>query len=180
MTSSEHKTHIDTVYEVSTKVNSDLYVVICGDEPLIEPEVISSVIPKVKIDINSIYVSNLIRNFEDPVEVIDPSNIKVVSSNSGNIVMLSRSPIPYPYKSIIFKYKKLIGVECFNKKALDFFHRTTIGTLEKIEDVTLQRFLENNIIIHTNLVESSSLSVDTPNDLEKVKMILKNRGITHE
>ena len=96
MTSSEHKTHIDTVYEVSTKVNSDLYVVICGDEPLIEPEVISSVIPKVKIDINSIYVSNLIRYFEDPVEVIDPANIKVVSSNSGNIVMPSRSPIPYP------------------------------------------------------------------------------------
>jgi 3-deoxy-manno-octulosonate cytidylyltransferase (CMP-KDO synthetase) len=90
--------------------------------------------------------------------------------------MLSRSPIPFPYKTVLFKYKKVVGVECYDKKALDFFVNTPKGTLEQIEDVTLQRFLENKIHIRYKLTESESLSVDTPRDLEKVRKILEERG----
>ena len=43
---------------------------------------------------------------------------------------------------------------------------------DSIEDVTLQRFLENKIHIKYKLVDSVSLSVDTPRDLEKVKEIM--------
>ena len=60
-------------------------------------------------------------------------------------------------------------MECYNKQALDFFVSTPKGYLENIEDVTLQRFLENKIHIKYKLVDSVSLSVDTPRDLEKVK-----------
>lgn len=66
----------------------------------------------------------------------------------------------------------MVGVECYNKQALDFFVSTPKGYLENIEDVTLQRFLENKIHIKYKLVDSVSLSVDTPRDLEKVKEIM--------
>ena len=56
---------------------------------------------------------------------------------------------------------------------LDFVYQTY--QIQSIEDVTLQRFLENKIHIKYKLVTSDSLSVDTPRDLEKVKNIIMAR-----
>ena len=71
----------------------------------------------------------------------------------------------------------MVGVECYNKKSLDFFVSTEKGFLESIEDVTLQRFLENKIHIKYKLVDSISLSVDTPRDLEKVIELMKGKHL---
>lgn len=177
MTSPSHPTHVHRVHEVSDKVQSDYYMVICGDEPLISPDVIEVAIPDVDFQGHNMYVGGLCRYFSDPAEVIDPANIKIVTNNNDECVLLTRAAVPFPYKTVLFKYKKVVGVECYNKKALDFFVSTPKGFLENIEDVTLQRFLENKIHIKYKLVQSVSLSVDTPRDLEKVKEIIKNKKI---
>ena len=173
MTKDNHPTHVHRIHEVSDKIKSDYYVVICGDEPLIDPNTIRKVIPAE--DSSDFYVGGLCRYFSDPAEVIDPANIKVVTNNNDECILLSRSPIPFPYKTLNFKYKKVVGVECYNKASLDFFVNTEKGFLESVEDVTLQRFLENKIHIKYKLVDSISLSVDTPRDLEKVVSIIKSR-----
>jgi 3-deoxy-manno-octulosonate cytidylyltransferase (CMP-KDO synthetase) len=172
LTKDTHPTHVHRIHEVSEKIASDYYVVVCGDEPLISPEVIKVALPKDVNEPEKMYVGGLCRYFSDPAEVIDPANIKVVTNDKDECVMLSRAAIPFPYKTVLFKYKKVVGVECYNKKALDFFVSTPKGFLENIEDVTLQRFLENKIHIVYRLVDSVSLSVDTPHDLEKVKEII--------
>ena len=59
MTSDKHKTPNDRIYEVSTKVNSDIYVVILGDEPLIEPDAIRAVLPD-RERMSEFYVTNLV------------------------------------------------------------------------------------------------------------------------
>lgn len=174
MTSADHPTHVHRIHEVSKIIDSDYYVVICGDEPLIDPDVIRKSLPSNEDD-EYFYVGGVCRYFSDPAEVIDPANIKVVTNNEDECILLSRAPIPFPYKTVMFKYKKIIGVECYNKAALDFFVAKEKGYLETIEDVTLQRFLENKIHIKYKLVESESLSVDTPHDLEKVKSIIQER-----
>ena len=173
MTSDSHPTHVNRIHEVSEKIQSDYYLVICGDEPLISVDVIKAALPSSDSVNKDFYVGGLCRYMSDPAEVIDPANIKVVTNNNEECVLLSRAAVPFPYKTILFKYKKVVGVECYNKKALDFFVSTPKGFLEKIEDVTLQRFLENKIHIKYKLVESVSLSVDTPRDLEKVKSIIE-------
>lgn len=172
MTSDSHPTHVHRIHEVSEKVNSDFYVVVCGDEPLIEPDVIRAALPKEDDLKKEFHVQCLCRYFTDPAEVIDPANIKVVTNNNDECILLSRAPVPFPYKTIQFKYKKVVGVECYNKAALDFFISKEKGFLESVEDVTLQRFLENKININYKLIESKSLSVDTPRDLEKIKDII--------
>lgn len=171
LTSDKHITHINRLHEVSQKIQADLYLCICGDEPLIKPEVIEKVIPS---EIKDITVSVLMREFSDPTEVIDPGNIKIETNEKNYCVALSRSPIPFPYKTIEYKYKKIVGVECYNKNALDFFATTTPGIVEKIEDITLLRFLENNIPLKFTLVETNALSVDTEKDLERVRNVIKN------
>ena len=62
-----------------------------------------------------------------------------------------------------------MGVECFNKSALDFFVNTQMGSLEKAEDIDHLRFLENGVELHFNYVDSESISVDTIKDLEFVR-----------
>ena len=115
------------------------------------------------------------RKLNNPAETIDPDNIKLVISDTKKCLYMSRAAIPFPRKSLNFDYWKYVGVECFNKKALDFFVSTAKGNIEKIEDIDHLRFLENGVDLHFVEVDSDSLSVDTPKDLEKVRVILSKR-----
>lgn len=166
-----HSTHIARIHELSTKVDADYYVNINGDEPLIEPETIRAIIPAAASDQPKVF--GLMKILRDPVELIDPTNIKVAANKDGVALYISRAPIPHPYKTILFEYKKAIGVECWNKAALELFVNTEPGVMEQIEDLVALRFFENGCPMHYTLVESNSLSVDTPKDLEKVRLIME-------
>lgn len=167
----EHSTHIARVHELSEKVRADYYVNINGDEPLIEPETIEAIIPDNPSEKPKVF--GLMKILKDPVELIDPTNIKVAANKDGYALYISRAPIPHPYKTILFEYKKAIGVECWNKAALELFVNSEPGVMETIEDLVALRFFENGCPMHYTLVESNSLSVDTPKDLEKVREIMK-------
>lgn len=171
MTSSHHENHISRVWEVSNKIDADYYICVNGDEPLINYKDVEKIIPKnnEKID----YFKGAYRELVDPVETIDSANIKLVLNKEGRCIYISRIPIPFPKNSLIFKYKKYVGIECFSKKGLDFFHNTKMGVLEKIEDIDHLRFIENGKNIYFQKINSKSISVDTPKDLEKVVELLK-------
>lgn len=178
MTSPDGACLIDRLHELSTRHEYDYYVSINGDEPLVESRIIPAVFPDCP-EPEKVVVRGLIREFHDPVEVIDPGNMKIVCNSAGRLLYISRSPIPYPHKTTDFTYKKYVGVECYNKPALDFYAKTPVGPVEKIEDLGTLRFLENGIDVYYTLVESASLSVDTARDLEKVRNLMaarKNRG----
>jgi len=174
MTLDSHKTHLDRLYEVSTKVNADFYVNVNGDEPLIESEAILKILPK-DVDPNSIYISNLMTELKNPLEAVDYSKIKITTDVNGYGLYMARSPIPYPKGTYEFTYKKFVGVQCFTKNALDFCHNAKRGPIEEAEDIDEFRFLENGQKIKFIETDVTTLSVDTPKDLEKVKMIIKNR-----
>lgn len=167
-------TSTERLYQVSLSIDADYYVCINGDEPLISPDIIDEIVP-VKKTKEEFFVSNLITKINVPSEVVDFTNIKVVKDNYNNALFYSRSPIPYPKSSLDYDFYKHLGVLCYNKNALEFFAKTQKGELEKIEDVNELRFLENNIKIKLVPVETETLSVDTPKDLDKVIEILKER-----
>lgn len=171
MTRNDHPEHISRIHEVSTMVDADYYVCINGDEPLISKECILPVLPSEVC--NEPYFGGAMRLLSDPAETIDFAKIKlVISEKTGRCLYMSRTPVPYPRGTLLFHYKKYVGVECFNKQALDFFVSTPMGDLERIEDIDHLRFLENGIDLHFTQVESESISVDTPKDLEKVRGII--------
>ncbi len=68
-----------------------------------------------------------------------------------------------------------MGIECFNKAALDFFANQPIGLLEEIEDITLLRFVEHHKPVKYIMTDAHQLGVDTPSDLEKVRTIIARR-----
>lgn len=176
MTGKNTPNHIHRIWEVTELVVADYYVSINGDEPLINPDNIRQVlstIPQNNIDVP--FFGSVYRELTDPAETMDIANVKIVLGAEGQCLYQSRNPIPSTKGSLEFKYKKAIGIECFNKKALDFFVNTPMGTMEKIEDIDHLRFLENGVPIYYTKIESESLSVDTKNDLERVRNIISKR-----
>lgn len=172
MTSPNHDTATERLYEVSTKINADLYVMVNGDEPLLTEEAIIQCIPA-EIPIDSLYVSNLMTDFSNPVEVVDATNLKIVTDSNNRCLFISRSPIPYPKGNMDYVYHKFVGVGAFNKKALEFYHSTPRGPIEKIEENDSFRFIENNVPIFYYNCHCKSLSVDTPKDIKGVEEYLK-------
>ncbi len=173
MTRNDHENHVTRLSEVSERMEADYYVCVNGDEPLILPQNIRKVIPQRIVEDE--YAGYLMRSLTDPAETIDPSNIKLAVLSNGRCLYMSRNPIPYPKGTLKVTYKKLIGVECFNRKALQFYAHTPMGELEKIEDIDHLRFIEHNKPVIIREVASESLSVDTFKDLEKVRMIMKSK-----
>ena len=70
-----------------------------------------------------------------------------------------------------------MGIECFNKAALNFFVSTPIGKIEAIEDIDHLRFIENGVPLYFTEVVSESISVDTPKDLDTIISIIKKRQV---
>ncbi|PFH85607.1 3-deoxy-manno-octulosonate cytidylyltransferase [Bacillus sp. AFS088145] len=174
MTSENHKTHLDRLYEVSTIVDADFYINVNGDEPLIETEAISRILPN-GVDSKSLYVSNLMTELKNPLEAVDFSKIKIATDVFGYGLYLARSPIPYPKGTYDFYYKKFVGVQCFTKSALEFCYSAPRGPLEAAEDIDEFRFIENGQKIKFVEANVTTLSVDTPKDLDKVRDIIKSR-----
>lgn len=173
MTRDNHPEHISRIHEVSEKIHADLYVCVNGDEPLISPACIEQAIPESVPE--DFFFSGAMRKLKDPAETIDPANIKIVMSDSGRCVYISRTPVPFPKGTLLFNYNKYVGIECFSKKALDFFVTTPQGNIEKVEDIDHLRFLEHGKNISFKYVDSESISVDTPKDLEKVRIMMKEK-----
>ena len=176
MTSFECETATERLYEVSQKVDADLYVMINGDEPLVMAEDIVKCIPETIPD-DGFYVSNLMTDFSNPVEVVDPTNLKIVTNKDGICLFISRAPIPFPKGEMNYAYQKFVGVGAFTKAALEYYHNTPRGPVEKIEENDSFRFIENRKDCYYINCHCKSLSVDTPKDLEKVKQMLAEEAV---
>ena len=175
MTRADHDTPTSRIQEVSCLIQADLYLQIMGDEPLIDPKAFELILPKTLPD-DPYYVAGVTNRMEHPADVIDFSNQKVVCNAKREILLISRSPIPYPKGTADFEYEKITGIQLFSKKALDFYAATPKSALEKAEENDLMRFIENGHTVHAVLSPYKTVSVDTPKDVDIVCDILKKRN----
>jgi len=171
LTSTKHKTGTDRVAEVASIINSDIYVNIQGDEPLIEASTIDAAILPF-INNEKIDITNLMTKIKDPVEVVNFTVPKVLTNSEDIGVYLTRSPCPYPKGKIEYDYYKQVCVYGFTKESLINFSKLSRGRLEEIEDIEILRFIEHGYKVKYIEVESDTVAVDTPNDLQKVISIL--------
>ena len=176
MTSEAHGTGTDRIAEVAEKIEADLYVNIQGDEPLIEPDTIrQAILPFYEKP--DIQVTNLMTKIQDPVDVVNCTVPKVVTNEQMVGVFLSRSPIPYPKGKLDYVYYKQVCVYGFKPEALKFYsdYGKNYGKakIEAVEDIEILRFIENGYRVQYVEVDSDTVAVDTPNDLEKVRKIVE-------
>ena len=175
MTSPDHDTPTGRIWEVSTKLEADLYLQVMGDEPLINAAAFDLILPK-SLPEDPYYVAVLTNVMEHPADVVDFSNQKVVTNAAREILMISRSPIPYPKGTLDFEYEKVTGIQLYSRRALAFYHDTPKSLLEKAEENDMMRFVENGHKVHAITSPYKTVSVDTPKDLALVSRILQERG----
>lgn len=174
MTSPSHPTGANRLQEVSETVKADFYVQLNGDEPLLDPSLVDAAVPE-SVELKEAFGTNIITRMHSPSEVMDPANIKVVFDESFKALYMSRTPIPYPFKSIEFEYYKHVGILGYNKKMLDFYRDSVPGRFEKIEGIDTLRFIDYGKKLQFIEVEHCrTLSVDTEKDLERVRRIMEN------
>ena len=170
MTSEDCRTGTDRAAEVSEKIAADLYVVIFADEPLLKKEDLQNLI-KAMIQSNA-DAGMLTTKFKNPVDIVNPTTVKLALNDQNEVIFISRAPIPFPKASLDYDYFKHVGAYAFTKKALEIHSHSEPGRLEKIEDVETLRLLEKHLIVKAYEVNSDSLSVDTPKDLERIRKII--------
>ena len=174
MTSPDHDTPTGRIWEVSTKLDADLYLQLMGDEPLVDPAAFDLILPDTLPD-NACYVAVLTNVMQHPADVVDFSNQKVVTNAAREVLMISRSPIPYPKGTLDFDYEKVTGIQLYSKQALQFYHDTPKSILERAEENDMMRYVENGRKVHAIVSPYKTVSVDTPKDLALVNEILKEK-----
>ena len=115
----------------------------------------------------------------DPVDAVNFTVPKVITNREGIGVYLTRATAPYPKGSIDYAYYKQVCVYGFKPDALQFFcdygMKYGKAKVEAVEDIEILRFIENGYKVQFIEVNSETVAVDTPNDLEKVRSIVAKK-----
>ena len=176
MTSDTHRTGTDRIGEVARKIPADLIVNIQGDEPLLEPATIKAAIEPFYHN-PDLQISNLMAKITDPIDVVNCTVPKVITNRDGIGVYLTRATAPYPKGSLDYAYYKQVCVYGFKPEALQFYcdYGMTYGKakVEAVEDIEILRFIENGYKVQYIEVDSETVAVDTPYDLQTVRAIVE-------
>jgi len=172
MTSTTHRSGTERVHEVSNSLLADIYVNVQGDEPLVRPEQIATLL-EVMHD-QSVQVGT-VKTACPAEEISNPNAVKVVTAADGRALYFSRATIPFDRDRGEPRYFKHLGLYAYRKPALDFFVSQPESTLEKSERLEQLRFLENGISIYVGETLYDSVGVDTEEDLQRVAEILRRR-----
>lgn len=176
MTSSRHPTGTDRLAEVAAGLDSDFIVNVQGDEPLIHPAMIDEAIAPM-IDDPSIAMGTLKCLIKEPEALDDSAVVKVVVDKDDFALYFSRYPIPFVRDAFsgnnIVRHFKHIGLYVYNRQFLLDFAAMKPSPLENAEKLEQLRALENGFRIKVVTTEHESIGVDRPEDLERVKEIMK-------
>jgi 3-deoxy-manno-octulosonate cytidylyltransferase (CMP-KDO synthetase) len=172
MTSSAHRSGTERVHEISNSVIADVYVNVQGDEPLVRPEQIATLLEVMK---NAAVQVGTVKTPCPLEEIRNPNAVKVVTAPDARALYFSRATIPFDRDNSDPPYFKHLGLYAYRKAALDLFVSRPESALEKTERLEQLRFLENGIPIYVGETPFDSVGVDTEEDLQRVTEILKKR-----
>lgn len=177
MTKDTHKDCLDRAAEVveileSKGEGADRYIVIQGDEPLFDVDTL------IDVDLDPSIV-NFYTEVQDKYDKYDSNAVKVVVSKNSKAIYFSRYSIPYHDKKTKRKDEeeviyKQIGVYCFSGEMLKLYSLLNSTPLEDMEGIGLNRLIENDIEIYMRYTEHDSISVDTPEDRNRIVNIIKS------
>jgi 3-deoxy-manno-octulosonate cytidylyltransferase (CMP-KDO synthetase) len=168
MTSPDHKTGTVRILEALSGVVADYVLNIQGDEPLLDGDIIDAWAAECHAGADSVTLKQEITE-----DLEDPNTVKVVSDIEGWAMYFSRSPVPYRRNEV--KTYKHIGIYAYRKDVLMRFASLPQSPLEKGESLEQLRLLENGFRMKVVEVKKELISVDIPEDIERVETFLRNK-----
>jgi 3-deoxy-manno-octulosonate cytidylyltransferase (CMP-KDO synthetase) len=178
MTRSEHRSGTERVAEVAAHIGgaeNDVFVNVQGDEPLVEPAAIDTLVEAVESD-EGVSVATLMVPIAKPADIMDPNIVKVVLDFDDNALYFSRAPIPWVRdreSPVHAQHMKHLGLYAFRRAALVDFATLPVGDLERIEQLEQLRWMENGYKIRVAETHHDSVSVDVAEDVVRVEQLLR-------
>ena len=182
MTSAKHRSGTDRIAEVVKRI-ADVRIVVNvqGDEPLIDPALITRIARTLATD-PKVEMATAASLFDANADPSNPHAVKVVTDRSGNALYFSRSPIPFvrdhsrPTSDAASVHRLHHGIYGFRRDFLLRFVKWKPGRLEQLEQLEQLRALENGASIRVLATKSAAPGgVDTPADVGRVERSLAAR-----
>jgi len=176
MTSPDHASGTDRLAEVARARAASIYVNIQGDEPLLEPADLDTLVAGMESD-PGLGMGTLAVPIEDPREAQDPNVVKAVCDATGRALYFSRAPIPYPRNPPApdagargrSGYLRHIGLYAYRRDVLLAFAGWPPTALEQTEGLEQLRAMEHGVTIRVFTARGTYLAVDTPEDRIRVE-----------
>jgi 3-deoxy-manno-octulosonate cytidylyltransferase (CMP-KDO synthetase) len=176
MSVKEHESGSDRIAEAVENMDVDVVINVQGDEPFINKKPLEELIEVFKKDTEKkVDLGSLMFQIADKEDISNPNNVKVITDQQGFALYFSRSVIPFPREENVgVRYMKHIGIYAFRKEALMDFYRLPMLSLEASEKLEQLRYLEYGKRIKMVETTNGSIGIDTPEDLEKARILLNN------
>lgn len=176
LTNPELPSGSDRVYETLKMIDPnesyDTIINLQGDLPTIDPVLLTAILPPLKR--KEVDISTLAAIIHTDDEKTNPNVVKVVMSpdnqyeNIGRALYFTRAIAPWGDGNLLHH----IGIYGYQRNALKKFIHLQPSYLEKREKLEQLRALENNMRIDVTVVDTIPIGVDTPDDLEKARLVL--------
>ena len=174
LTSTKHQSGTDRIAEAVENIDTDLVINVQGDEPLIDPNLIDSFVELFKNDYE-VYFASAMHRIGTLEDLDNPNVVKVISDLKNNAIYFSRSRIPFSRDGEISveNYFQHIGIYAYKKDFLLRYSQLPQTYFEKIEKLEQLRAIENGFKIRMVETDYRSVGVDTLEDLERVRGLIK-------
>lgn len=200
MTRADHRSGTDRIAEVAASLEeADVIVNVQGDEPLISPLTIERAVEAMEEPENwgkgkgervteGIGIVTTWEPMESAADVLNPDVVKVVVDDHDIAIYFSRLPVPCPRNavrehgsieaalsnepSLLAGFHKHTGLYVYRRDVLLEFAQWPQSELERLESLEQLRALEHGVKIKAIKASTSSIGVDTMEDLERVRSIV--------
>lgn len=177
MTASTHQRPTERVTEAAFKLGGDYFIMVQGDEPLVNPHTLAELNKKFLNGKNSPEVINLVHPVARQEELSSKNVVKVALSIHGKILFFSRSMIPNDYDTHAIQYYKQSGIIGFSLTALKNYVKFGESSLEKKESVDMLRFVENEFPVSFHIDKEVTAAVDSPEHVKLIERELKSNPV---
>ena len=166
MTSEKHTTGTERCNEVAKKLNSnsDLIINIQGDEPFINPLQIDAIIQL--FNNPNTQIATLAKKINDVTIIKDKNTPKVIFDKEQNALNFCREIKNISTKGFYYEH---IGIYAYKKNVLEKICKLPKSKNEIRESLEQLRWLDNNYKVKVGITNFQTLSIDTPEDIEKIK-----------
>lgn len=171
MTAATHQRAADRVAEAARSIEADVIAMVQGDEPLLVPDTVSRTVAPILAD-DRVGCTNLLSRLAGSAEVGDPDVVKAACSVSGDLLFLTRAPIPYLRQRGEVPVYRQTGIMALRRDWLAMFTELPETPLERAESVDMLRLLEHGHRIRGVVTDRPTVGVDRPDDVVLVEQAL--------
>ena len=174
LTSKNHKTGSDRIYEALQKINIkgvDLIMNLQGDEPVIDIEDIINL--NKKMIKNQSEIGTLAATIKDSKDLKNENMVKVITKEKINEGKFSEAQSFLRSATSVNNIYHHIGIYCYSANTLERFVKLSQSQNEIRNKLEQLRALDNNIKINVAFTKSSPIGVDTEEDYIALKKFME-------